>query len=138
MSDPPEFVEPIRGWVQSAEGDLATAESVVDEPTVPPWAVCFHAQQCVEKYLKAWLVAEGIPIPRSHDLDELIGLLPGEKQPDIDAAVLEDLTSYATVGRYPGAHVPSREEARAALAAARRIRSTIRARLPSAAIEPRP
>ena len=40
--------------------------------------------------------------------------------------------------RSAGAHVPSREEARAALAAARRIRSTIRTRLPSAAIEPRP
>ena len=29
---------------------------------------CFHAQQCVEKYMKAMLAVSGLPIPRTHDL----------------------------------------------------------------------
>ena len=37
--------------------------------------VCFHAQQCVEKYLKAWLQEANIPIPRTHDLNALLVLI---------------------------------------------------------------
>ncbi len=59
-------------WVSKAEADARTAErevSVIDEPN---WdAVCFHAQQCIEKYLKGLLRDKGIDPPRSHDQDSL-------------------------------------------------------------------
>ncbi len=38
----------------------------------PTDTVCFHAQQCVEKYLKAVLVSEAIDFPKTHDLEELM------------------------------------------------------------------
>jgi len=38
-------------------------------------AVCFHAQQCVEKYLKASLVDHSLLVPKTHDLERLVGLL---------------------------------------------------------------
>ena len=41
-------------WIQKAEGDRGTARrefAVEDTPNYD--AVCFHAQQCAEKYLKA-------------------------------------------------------------------------------------
>jgi len=37
-------------------------------------AVCFHAQQCAEKYLKARLQEAGIAFPRTHSLPMLLNL----------------------------------------------------------------
>lgn len=43
-------------WADKAEGDFATAQRELDAADHPNYdAVCFHAQQCVEKYLKACL-----------------------------------------------------------------------------------
>jgi len=47
-------------WVDKADADLDTAKreaTVVESPNYD--AVCFHAQQCAEKYLKAVLVEVG-------------------------------------------------------------------------------
>ena len=60
-------------WVQKAEGDMNTAQrefAVQDEPNHD--AVCFHAQQCAEKYLKARLIEVGLPVMRTHDLEILV------------------------------------------------------------------
>ena len=60
-------------WVAKAEADLATARRescVVDSPNFD--AVCFHSQQCAEKYLKAILVEYGVKVPRIHDLEMLV------------------------------------------------------------------
>jgi HEPN domain-containing protein len=38
-------------------------------------AVSFHCQQAAEKFLKALLRELGLPIPRTHDLDQLLVLL---------------------------------------------------------------
>lgn len=41
-------------WIQKAEGDYATAIREYRARKLPNYdAACFHAQQCVEKYLKA-------------------------------------------------------------------------------------
>jgi HEPN domain-containing protein len=43
-------------WVEKAEGDFATAKREIRVRKTPNFdAVCFHAQQCAEKYLKALL-----------------------------------------------------------------------------------
>ena len=43
-----------REWVRKAEGDYATAAREMRARKSPNYdAACFHAQQCVEKYLKA-------------------------------------------------------------------------------------
>ena len=43
-------------WIEKAEGDLLTAEREYRARNRPNYdAVCFHAQQTAEKYLKAWL-----------------------------------------------------------------------------------
>jgi HEPN domain-containing protein len=45
-----------REWIDKAEGDFATARREIRIRKAPNYdAVCFHAQQCVEKYLKARL-----------------------------------------------------------------------------------
>jgi HEPN domain-containing protein len=64
-------------WVRKAESDLMNAVHTLklgaDGPTD---TVCFHAQQCIEKYLKALLVLRAIDFPRTHDLEKLVSLLP--------------------------------------------------------------
>jgi len=58
----------------------------------------FHAQQAVEKALKAWLALVGIDFPKIHDLDELCGLIQdkGQSLPD----TFRELTDFAVGLRY--------------------------------------
>jgi HEPN domain-containing protein len=67
----------IREWIDKAEADLATARRELVASDFPNYdAVCFHAQQCVEKYIKAFLVYKDIDFPRTHDIEHLVSLLP--------------------------------------------------------------
>ena len=52
-------------WMIKAEHDLKTAkdEIITNEPATD--TVCFHAQQCAEKYLKEYLIYNGIEINKS-------------------------------------------------------------------------
>ena len=53
-----------KGWIAKADSDLATAELVVN--TGGPFdTACYHAQQAIEKCLKAVLAASGAGIPRT-------------------------------------------------------------------------
>jgi HEPN domain-containing protein len=65
--------------------------------------VCFHAQQCVEKYLKARLQEAGIPFPKIHDLTALLALL-NSVEPSWESfrPELSTLTDFAVEVRYPG------------------------------------
>jgi len=62
-------------WEQKAEGDSAAAQWLQQAANPIHDAICFHAQQCIEKYLKAWLQEASIPFPRTHDLEELLDLI---------------------------------------------------------------
>ncbi len=62
-------------WVKKAEGDYATARRERAAAESPNFgAVCFHAQQCAEKYRKARLVEAGVAFRRTHDLGLLLTL----------------------------------------------------------------
>ena len=114
-------------WVDKAEADFATAGrelSVQNQPNND--AVCFHAQQCIEKYLKARLVEANLPSPKIHDLEELLALnLPHEPLWEAFRPMLNDLTSYAVNYRYPG-NSATHEMAQTAVANCRLIRQAIR------------
>jgi len=68
-----------------------------------PDQICFHCQQSAEKYLKALLEELGEPVPKIHDLDELLALLlPHYPQLSALARGLALLTTFAVAARYPG------------------------------------
>ncbi len=114
-------------WAKKAENDLKSAAHLLKMEDCPTDAVCFHAQQCVEKYLKALLVVQGIAFRKIHDLGELIALTPPRLRPTLDDTSQARLTEYATVTRYPGDYEPiSVPEAREAVKIARRIRGEVR------------
>lgn len=102
-------------WISKAEDDWRTMcrESVViDGPSLN--AVCFHAQQCIEKYFKARLRLAESPNRKTHDLlilyREILVLEPG--WPDLHDG-LADVSSYAVALRYPGLDATRREADRA-------------------------
>ena len=69
MRSPPEVLESVRNWVAKAEGDFNAAAHLLDTGDEEfNDAVCFHAQQCAEKYLKVLLQLNGIDFPYTHDL----------------------------------------------------------------------
>lgn len=62
-----------REWITKAEEDFAVVNVLTRQRKKPLWSpVCFHAQQCVEKYLKARLNEASLAIHRTHDLEQLL------------------------------------------------------------------
>ena len=88
-------------WLRYAVSDLNLAR-VVPPPGVLLEGLCFHAQQAVEKALKAILVSYSVPFPRTHSIRMLIDLLV--QYLSVPEAVQEAaiLTDYAVMTRYPG------------------------------------
>jgi HEPN domain-containing protein len=132
MSVPLERREVVRGWIIKAEHDLRTAEHTLTlENDCPFDMVCFHAQQCAEKYLKALLVYHGVEVPRTRDLTELLPLLPPGVTVALDVEELAELTPYAVGVRYPApTREPGWDEAQRAVEIARRVRAQVRSALP--------
>lgn len=129
----------VRGWVDKAENDLRNAALILRTGEESPAdTVAFHAQQCVEKYLKAMLTLRGIDVPRIHDIEELVARVGPSVALALSVEEQRRLTTYGTVTRYPGDYEPvSLAEARRAVALARRVRRDIRRELPRQAVRRR-
>ena len=74
--------------------------ALAPEERVAP-AICFHAQQFVEKVFKAFLVLHGKEFPRTHNLSFLRELC-GEVEADFRELPVGELSLYAVEMRYPG------------------------------------
>ncbi|WP_411725197.1 HEPN domain-containing protein [Methyloglobulus sp.] len=57
-----------RDFIKMAQADYISAQC-----SSVPYSICFHAQQCAEKYIKAFLAFHGVPIKKTHDISELLG-----------------------------------------------------------------
>jgi HEPN domain-containing protein len=122
-------------WANGSPNDLKTAVHTLKlGADCPTDTVCFHAQQCVEKYLKAVLILEGIDFPKTHDIEAIVNLLPARTRPPLGADEQDALTDYAIGPRYPGWPELSLVEARQAVALARRVRRDVRRLLPRQAL----
>ena len=127
----------VRQWVQKAENDLKNAAHTLKlGRDCPTDTVCFHAQQCVEKYVKALLTLRGIEFSRIHHISALVVLLPARVRPDLTPEEQERLTDYAVSARYPGDYEPiPLAEARQAVQISRRARKQIRKWLPKESLQ---
>jgi HEPN domain-containing protein len=118
-------------WVARAEEDLKAAAHLLKlGRSCPAGTICFHAQQCVEKYLKAYLVFQGTPFPKTHDIEQLTTRVPSNARPSLTVEEQALLTEYAVGPRYPGWRDVPLVEARRAMSLARRVRKQIRSLLP--------
>jgi HEPN domain-containing protein len=121
-----------RAWLEKAAEDLAAA--ALDLAANPPLCAdtAFHAQQAVEKALKAFLTWHGREFRKTHNLIEL-GQHGAEVDSDLEPLLRKaaPLTEYAWKFRYPGdPERPSQQEAEEALAIARRVYDAVVERLP--------
>jgi HEPN domain-containing protein len=93
-----------REWIQKAEGDFATASREIRVRKSPNYdAVCFHAQQCAEKYLKAILQEAEISFGKTHHLIALLELvLALDPSWELLRSQLQSLNAYSVSIRYPG------------------------------------
>ena len=61
--------------IQKAEDNWAILTLALQASRTLRAPICFHAQQCVEKYLKAWLQEANLRVPRTHNLNALLRLI---------------------------------------------------------------
>lgn len=71
------FTEEAERLLRLAERDYRSFSILADHPDGDAGAACFHAQQCVEKALKAVLTLHQVDFPRTHNLEVLAGLVVG-------------------------------------------------------------
>jgi HEPN domain-containing protein len=105
---PPERGSP-QDWLIHAESDLQVAVTG-KSPKVLYETLCFHAQQAVEKALKAVLIANKIPSTKTHNIGTLIGMLPAHVELSEELKEAAELTTYAVMARYPGDLEPVTED----------------------------
>lgn len=88
----------------AAAENEAVVRELLDNPRIGDPAIGFHAQQAVEKLLKAVLASRGVDYPFTHDLARLFDQLGRDRLPEtLPVGEAEDLTPWATELRYGGA-----------------------------------
>lgn len=76
MTAPSEdIIEKVRQWAAFGDEDMSVARHTLSMADKCPYRlVAYHAQQCVEKYLKAYLVFREIDFPFTHNIARLLEL----------------------------------------------------------------
>lgn len=81
-------------WVKKGRDDLRNAKVLLEEGGTTD-AICFHSQQAVEKYLKAFLVFYDLPARKIHSLVALAK--DGAKK---EPGLLDFMEEYKTLEAY--------------------------------------
>jgi HEPN domain-containing protein len=109
QTDAPKPATPeAQSLLRAAGRDWQTVEILLRAPESPITSVCFHAQQYLEKIMKAVLVSNSVIFRRTHDLGELAGLLVKQgiappvptDQPPVPTDQLSRLNPFAVIMRY--------------------------------------
>jgi len=123
----------VREWLSKANADLLASRHLLKEESKLAFVSAFHAQQAVEKALKALLVWHQIEFPKTHDIRRLLDLLTSpepELSKELDEA--SSLTDYAIEHRYPAdIPEPTVSQAKEAIELAERVVNEVLSRLPS-------
>jgi|SRR3989338_5680335 len=123
-----EVIKKVTEWITFADEDLVFAQNGLNiKKNTPFRLIAFHSQQCVEKYLKAFLVLKGVDFPFTHIISFLLKLCSEHANWIEDIKVAEGLTQFAISLRYPGEDKGvTREEAVEAIFIASKVREVVR------------
>lgn len=91
----------VKNWLIKANNDIrmSSNELALPEENIVLDGVCFHCQQAVEKFFKAYLISNEIEFPKTHNL-EILQQLCMLKDPDFKRLELNNLSDYAVDVRY--------------------------------------
>ena len=94
----------VKEWIEKAEEDFHILERESRVRKNPSFnGICFHAQQCIEKLMKAWLILKKRIPPKTHDLPVLNDLLiETGLVMSCSRSELRELSIGAVMFRYPG------------------------------------
>lgn len=123
----------VQRWIALATEDLNSAKLLIKQVHPIIRNACFHAQQCVEKSFKAFLVSEGQQVEKTHFLLRLLTVCKSiDKEFQKYREHARDLTDYAVQTRYPDdwREIPV-EEAREAVEKAEEVLSFVKHKLKS-------
>ena len=100
---PRDALDVARLLLKKARQDEALVRKIGSDTDIADEIVGFHAQQAVEKQLKAVLTARETPYKKSHELSYLVGLIT-EEETEAPAALeqADTLTDWAVEFRYEG------------------------------------
>ena len=117
-------------WVSKAEGDYLVAQREMRaRGRVSYDAICFHCQQLVEKYIKAFLYNSNVDFPKTHNLIELLELCtPLDSSFEMQMDLLMKLDRYCVRYRYPGVSA-DKDDAKFALSGGKTLRSFLRMKI---------
>jgi HEPN domain-containing protein len=92
----------VSAWLLAAEEDLSVIGALLHS-NLATGAASFHAQQCVEKSLKAVLEEYSKRVPKIHDLDKLFSEVKNYIDIESDRLIIDKLNMLYIESRYPGA-----------------------------------
>lgn len=105
-------MKPYEAWLFQAQNDLKSAKKLIEGDAAILDTSVYHAQQCAEKALKAYLSFKHQPVRRTHDVEFLVELCS-----DFDESfrqLIDDakiLSPYNAAFRYPDIVLePDRED----------------------------
>ena len=119
-----------RAWAAKAEADFEAAKTLFrSRKKGLPDLVCYHCQQCAEKYLKAYLTFRRVKFPKTHDLEKLLNLVETfDHLLEVIRDPIQFLNPYSVTARYPGDEA-ARSEAKKALQMLKLARKLLRERI---------
>ena len=102
--------EYIKQWILKANEDILVVEKLTESGIFAASSACFHCQQAVEKFLKAFLFANGVEIRKTHNIEFLLSECV-EIDSDFAAIDPKNLNDFGVDVRYPGdIYIPSDKE----------------------------
>jgi len=108
-------IELIQRWLRKAETDIKVSKYLLEVEDPPSDAICFHCQQAIEKYFKAYLTFQNIRVKKIHDLEALLDMCIEKDREfeNLDKDKISSLSFFAIEVRYPDEfYIPSIEEAK--------------------------
>ena len=88
--------------LKKAENDLKDAKILYNSNEASAEGICFHCQQAVEKFLKAYLVYNNKEINKTYDISELLQSCKNIDNAfsELERLNIDDITNYAVIVRY--------------------------------------
>ncbi|MHC4073766.1 MAG: HEPN domain-containing protein [Planctomycetota bacterium] len=126
-----EILKKVMQWLSLADEDLNLASHALGLGAKSPYRlIAYHAQQCAEKCLKAFLVYHKVDFPYTHNIRRLLKFCAEHTEWAGTLKNAEELTPYAITARYPGEEDEVTEtEATRAVEIAENVRDVVRKEL---------
>ena len=91
----------VEAWIGFADKDILTISEIIKNPQLTN-IVTFHCQQAIEKYFKAFILENGKPLLKIHNLLALYGIIKEVVDLNIDEDLLSTINDIYLESRYPG------------------------------------